>query len=144
MHLNVTKQMNKKTSVYEFAKKVLKEQDPEIDETTIVQYIRNKDRVWVSMFDMALVQFGVIAFAILEPRAGGFHGIRRQDLEDFIYVWKVLSYKMGISAKYSIFEDERYEFVYALCKLMFEQEYILHMVSTNHCERAKALSICAV
>lgn len=58
MHMSVCKQMNQKTSVFEFAKKVLKEQDPNIDESTIDQYVRNKDRVWVSMFDMALVQWG--------------------------------------------------------------------------------------
>ena len=103
MHINVNRLMNERASVFEFAKKVLKEQDPEIDERNIENFIRNKNRVWVSMFDMALVQFGVIGFAVIEPRAGGFHGISKEGLEHILYVWKVLSYKLGISGKYSIF-----------------------------------------
>lgn len=129
MHKNVNKMMNQKISVFEFAKKVLKEQDPNIDEATIEQYVRHKDRVWVSMFDMAVVQWGVLGCAILEPRGGGFHGLTKQQMEDILYMWKVLSYKLAITGKFSIFEDVRYEKVYALCKLILEQEYILHMVS---------------
>ena len=68
---------------------------------------------------------------MIEPRAGGFHGLTKRDIEDIVYVWKVLSYKLGIPGKYSIFEDERYEMIYALCKLILEQEYILHMVSLS-------------
>lgn len=128
MHRNANKLMNEKTSVYEFAKRVLKEQDPEIDEATIEKYVRNKDRVWVSMFDMALIQWSFLGPGLLEPIASGFHGISKESLEDLIYTWKVLSYKLGINSNYSILEDGNYESVYALCKLILEQEYMLHMV----------------
>lgn len=136
MHQNANRLMNQKISVYEFAKRVLKEQDPNIDEATIEQYVRNKDRVWVSMFDMAIVQWGVIGCAVLEPRGAGFHGLSRKDMEDILFVWKVLSYKLAISSRFSIFEDERYEMVYALCKLILEQEYLLHMVSRKRARKS--------
>ena len=128
MHRNANTLMNQKTSVYEFAKRVLQEQDPEVGEAEIEAYVRNKDRVWISMFDMALIQWSFLGPAMLEPVAAGFHGISRQGLEDLIYTWKVFSYKLGINANYSILEDGNYETVYALCKLILEQEYILHMV----------------
>lgn len=134
MHQNASKLMNQKTTVCEFAQRVLKEQNPTGTDAAAIEvdkFVRNKERVWVSMFDMALIQFSFLGTAVLEPIASGFHGISKRGLEDLIYTWKVISYKLGISGKYSIFEDERYEMVYALCKLILEQEYILHMVRLN-------------
>ena len=48
MHANASKIMNKKTSVFEFAKKVLKESNSEIKDEEVELYIRNKNRVWIS------------------------------------------------------------------------------------------------
>lgn len=63
--------------------------------------------------------------------AAGLHGAKKVEFEDLIYVWKVLSYKIGIDSKYNLFEDVNFDMVYAICKLVLEQEYILHMVSKS-------------
>lgn len=52
LHLDAYKMMNKKISVFDFAKNVLKEKNPNIKDEDIEQYIRNKDRKWVSQYDM--------------------------------------------------------------------------------------------
>ena len=128
MHHNASKLMNQKTSVCDFAKRVLREQNPGAETIEVEKLIRNKNRVWISQYDMALIQFSFVGAALLEPKSSGLHGISKQGLEDVIYTWKVICYKIGISGKYSIFEEVDYEMVYALCKLIWEQEYLPHMV----------------
>ena len=63
--------------------------------------------------------------------AAGLHGAAREDIEDIIYIWKVISYKLGIDPKYSLIEDSNFDLIYAMCKMVLEQEYILHMVSKS-------------
>ena len=63
--------------------------------------------------------------------ASGLHGASRQDIEDIIYVWKIVSYKLGVDPKYSLIEDSNFDLIYAMCKMVLEQEYILHMVSRS-------------
>lgn len=65
MHLNANKMMNQKISVYEFAKKVLKEHNSDIKDDEIVNYIRSVDRVWISMYDMALIQWAFLGCLVL-------------------------------------------------------------------------------
>ena len=57
--------MNEKISVYEMAKKVLKENKQDFKDENIEKYIRNRDRIWVSQFDMALIQWSFLGCLIL-------------------------------------------------------------------------------
>ena len=107
----------------------MKEFNPNLDGKELEKFIRSKDRVWVSQMDMALIQWAFLGCAVLEPLACGFHGLNKNDIEDLIYTWKVFSYKLGIDPKYSLIEEIDYDLVYTMCKLVLEQEYLLHMVS---------------
>lgn len=62
MHANACKMMNNRVSVFDFAKRVLKETNPNVKDEEVEQYIRSKDRVWVSQYDM--VNFSVVDFII--------------------------------------------------------------------------------
>ena len=128
MHKNANKMMNQKTSVYEFARRVLAGQLPNTDELEVEKYVRSRNRVWVSMYDMALIQWAFMGIAALEPEASGFHGITKEEFEHILFVWRVISYKLGISEQYSIIGDCNYDHFYAISKLILEQEYIPHMV----------------
>lgn len=52
MHINANKMMNEKISVFDFSKNVIKKKKPNIKDEEIEQYIRNRNRVWVSSYDM--------------------------------------------------------------------------------------------
>ena len=81
------------------------------------------------MLDMALFQWALIGSAVLEPRTGGLQGLSRKDMEDIFHTLRMFSFVIGIGDQFNIFADERYESVYALCKLIQEHEYIPRLVS---------------
>lgn len=65
MHKNAYRMMNKKSTVCEFAKNVLNENKEKFKDQKIEKYIRNKNRVWISQFDMALIQWSFLGCCIL-------------------------------------------------------------------------------
>ncbi|XP_053209046.1 uncharacterized protein LOC128392975 [Panonychus citri] len=61
-----------------------------------------RDRLWVSQFQMALTQAGFFGLLILYSKDCGAHGITDDELEDIIYLWRVLGYLNGIQDKYNL------------------------------------------
>lgn len=74
-----------------------------------------------------LIQWSFLGCLTLEPEASGLHNCTREVIEDMYYGWKVLSHRLGIDPKYSLVEDINYDLNYAMCKIILEQEYLLHM-----------------
>lgn len=72
------------------------------------------DKIYVSQYDMALVQAGFMAAVTMYP--DGF-GIRctKTELEDFIFFWRGLGYLLGISDQYNMCSGN-YEETYNVCK----------------------------
>ena len=81
------------------------------------------------MLDMTLFQWVLIG-SVLEPRTGGLQGLSRKDMEDIFHALRMFSFVIGISDRFNIFADERYESVYALCKPIQEHEFIPRLVSS--------------
>lgn len=131
MHENVSKLMSSKVSVYDFVKKMLEEQnkengdvDKKVEEEEIIKIIKRKDRVWVSQADMAITQWVSYGLMVLEPRSVGVHGGSKEKLVEIAYVWRVLSWKIGIDDEFNLFDELDFDLLYAICKLILEQEYI--------------------
>lgn len=74
-----------------------------------------------------MIQWSFLGCLVLEPRACGLHNGNKEILEDIIYAWKVIAYKLGIDPKYSLLEEVNYDLIYAMFKIILEQEYLLHM-----------------
>lgn len=79
MHNNVTKMMNDRTG-----------------------RVQGKDKIWVSQCQMAMTQAGFFGLLVLVPGKCFAHGISDTELEDIIYLWRVLGYLNGIKDKYNL------------------------------------------
>ena len=52
------------------------------------------------------------------------HAANKEKLLEIAYLWKVLGYKIGIEDRFNLFNELDYDLIYAMCKLIFEQEYL--------------------
>ena len=74
----------------------------------------DKDRLYMSQYDMALVQSGFTAAVIMYPRSAGII-CTTAELEDYVYFWRGIGYLLGIDDKYNICCGN-YPHTYTLCK----------------------------
>ena len=70
---------------------------------TVARQMHDKksDRVYVSQYDMALVQSGFFGAIFMYPRKFGVY-CTRAELEDYVYVWRVIGYVLGVRDVYNI------------------------------------------
>lgn len=61
-----------------------------------------QDRVWVSQCEMAMTQWAFFALLILYPKDCAAHGMNQNDLEDIVYLWRVIGYLMGIEDRFNL------------------------------------------
>lgn len=73
---------------------------------------------------MALTQWAFLGPLILEPYGCGIHAGSKEKLLEIIYNWKVISHRLGIEEEFSLFSELDFDLIYAMCKLMFEQDYL--------------------
>ncbi|XP_015793134.1 uncharacterized protein LOC107369673 isoform X1 [Tetranychus urticae] len=59
-------------------------------------------RLWVSQCQMVLTQAGFFGLLITHTSSCFAHGISDSELEDIIYLWRVLGYLNGIQDKYNL------------------------------------------
>lgn len=61
---------------------------------------------------------------MLEPYSCGVHGATKETLVEIAYLWRVLSWKIGIDDEFNILDELDFDLIYAICKIILEQEYI--------------------
>ncbi|XP_052272649.1 uncharacterized protein LOC127873084 isoform X2 [Dreissena polymorpha] len=69
--------------------------------------------VHISQYDMALVQTGFFGLIIMYPREYGVRATQEQ-LDDYVYFWRWISYCLGIDDRYNLCTDG-YERAVSLC-----------------------------
>lgn len=52
------------------------------------------------------------------------HGGSKEKLMEIAYIWRVMGYKIGIEDRFNLFNELDFDLIYAMCKLIFEQEYL--------------------
>ncbi len=73
-----------------------------------------KDNLYFSQFDMALVQSGFMGLPVLYPREFGIH-CTISDLEDYIHFWRGIGYLLGIDDQFNICSGN-YAETFLICK----------------------------
>lgn len=61
-------------------------------------------RVYLSQYEMGLVQSGFIGVTIMYPKEFGIH-CTVEELDDYVYFWRWMGYLLGIDDKYNICID---------------------------------------
>ncbi len=80
------------------------------------------DKIYVSQYDMALVQCGFMGAVLMYPDGFGIK-CTKKELEDFIFFWRGLGYLLGIADEYNICNGN-YEETFTICKEI-EKELLL-------------------
>ncbi len=80
-------------------------------------------RLYVSQYDMALVQYGFMAPTILYPSHFAIQ-CTEAELEDYIYFWKCVGYLLGMSDCYNMCLSDSYMHTVGVCKEI-EQQVLL-------------------
>ncbi|XP_018014599.1 uncharacterized protein LOC108671550 [Hyalella azteca] len=91
---------------------------PKVDES-----IPNHNIPYVSQWDLLTVQYAFIASIVAHPEAFGAWNLPDEDVDGFIYYWKVLGFFLGIREEFNLCSGDL-EQTRALI-LAFEQEVIL-------------------
>ncbi|KAI1289165.1 hypothetical protein HDE_08281 [Halotydeus destructor] len=79
-------------------------------------------RVWVSQFDMMVTQWAFIGLVLQHPEKCGLHRATQEDFAAIIYVWRVISYLIGIKDEYSMCLDS-VEDTIKLSSLVYQEVY---------------------
>lgn len=80
----------------------------------VAKSMKTADKVFISQYDMGLVQCGFMAAVFMYPDKFGIK-CSKQDLLDFAYYWRGLGYILGISDEYNVCQGN-YEEIYGICK----------------------------
>ena len=75
---------------------------------------KNSNRVWISQYDMSLVQYGFIRAIIMYPAEFGIR-CSKEDLDDYVYFWRCVGFFLGIKDSFNICCGG-YDVAYKLCK----------------------------
>lgn len=59
--------------------------------------------VWVNQYDMALTQFAFIGLFVLQPTKCAAYYIKKEDLLNVVYYWRIISYYFGIEERFNLF-----------------------------------------
>ncbi|XP_054165992.1 uncharacterized protein LOC128963503 [Oppia nitens] len=81
-----------------------------------------KDKLWLNQYDFVMTQWAFIGPVILYPDECGLRPASAEDIEHLCYMWRVISYCIGIDDKYNLcsgnMDEDR-----QLCRLLFERDY---------------------
>lgn len=66
---------------------------------------KKPDKVYVSQYDMGLVQSGFFGAVLMYPKEFGIK-CSSEELADYVFVWRVIGYKLGIHDDYNICRPE--------------------------------------
>ena len=75
---------------------------------------KHPDQTYVSQYDMGLVQSGFFAAAMMYPERFGIH-CTKEELDDYVFTWRVIGYLLGIKDEYNICSGG-YEESFTICK----------------------------
>ena len=75
---------------------------------------KNSNRVWISQYDMSLVQCGFMGAIIMYPAEFGIR-CSKGDLDDYVYFWRCVGYFLGIKDRNNICYGG-YDVACKLCK----------------------------
>ena len=102
MHRCVAKRMNGKDKGDRTEKESLvyghKGKDTEMERVEVKD---KREQLYVSQYDMSLVQFGFFAPMVMYPKKFGLR-CTQKDLEDYVHFWAGIGYLLGIQDKYNI------------------------------------------
>lgn len=62
---------------------------------------KNAHKLYVSQYDMGLVQTGFFGAVLMYPAEFGIK-CSREELDDYVFVWRVFGYKLGIKDEFNI------------------------------------------
>ena len=89
-----------------------------------------KSNVAFSQFDMALVQAAFFAIVVLFPEHFGAGAVTREDLEDFLHLWRVIGYYLAVEDRFNPVRA-KYEDTRELLMEMLEEITVPSLLSTN-------------
>ena len=72
------------------------------------------NRIWISQYDMSLVQCGFMGTIVMYPKELGIR-CSKADLEDYVYFWRWVGFFLGIKDKNNIC-NKGYDVAYRYCK----------------------------
>ncbi|KAK3603087.1 hypothetical protein CHS0354_015783 [Potamilus streckersoni] len=75
---------------------------------------RHDNKIYISQYDMAVVQSGFFGAIIMYPSKFGIH-CKMADLDDYVYFWRWIGYCLGVRDENNICLDG-YKLAYKLCK----------------------------
>ena len=78
---------------------------------------------YISQYDMALVQSGFVGAVIMYPRHLGID-CTKEELEDYIHLWRAVGYALGIQDRYNLCDSDNYEETYNIVKQIETQVVI--------------------
>jgi len=87
----------------------------------------NKDRLFLSQYDMGVVLSGFMGGVIMYPNFGGII-CSRNDLDDYVYFWYAIGYLLGIEDKYNICANGL-DYALTVCKEI-EQDIVYKSMKT--------------
>ncbi|RWS30699.1 hypothetical protein B4U80_11654 [Leptotrombidium deliense] len=106
---------------------------------------KKESPIWVSQYDMVLTQWSIVAPFLLFPQKCGMHNVTKQEMQQFIYFWKVMGRILGIEDEYNCCSGT-YEECHRYNQLILENDYKPVMMNLKYpssigFESAKGLSI---
>ncbi|KAI1289327.1 hypothetical protein HDE_08280 [Halotydeus destructor] len=82
----------------------------------------SEGNVWISQRDMTIAQWAFIGLILQFPEKCGLHNGTQQTFAAIIYVWRVISYLLGVKDEYSMCLDSVDDTI-ALSRLVYEDIY---------------------
>lgn len=78
--------------------------------------------VWLSQYDMVLIEWSIIAPVLLNPKDCGIHDLTREQAEDLIHYWAIATYNVGIKEEFNILRSGNYDEAYYICKRLLDRD----------------------
>jgi len=78
--------------------------------------------LWLSQYDMVLIEWSIIAPILLNPNACGIHDMTRSQAEDLIHYWAITTHNVGIKEEFNIMRSGNYDEAYYICKRLLDKD----------------------
>lgn len=69
--------------------------------STEIKNLMENCKTSFNQFSLAITQWGFVGLAVTYPERFGIHTFSKQDMEDFLHVWRIIGYYMGVKDEYN-------------------------------------------